>query len=292
MIYVVLLNWNGFEDTKECIASLLKNSSDIEIVVVDNGSDNYEGKRLKEEFSSLHLIVNSENQGFARGVNQGIQYALNQQNCEYIFLLNNDTRVQNQETIPGLVHQCQHVGDRVLCSPVILYKNSHKIQNVGGKVSLYVGGSISLAKGREYTENFSPEKPDYLSGCAIFGRADLFRELEGMYEGYFAYFEDVEFSLSAKRRGVLLSVVPHITIEHAHSASTSSKTYIKEYLLLRNSIIFARRNLSGVKRYFFILNSILVRVLLGLTRRRFLGLSRLYLGIKDGFSESLSLNRL
>jgi len=91
---IIIINWNGIDDTIECLNSL-KNSShkNYKIVLVDNGSNNSEGSKLKEMFPYIHLIQNQKNRGFAGGNNDGMNWALNN-GFGYLINLNNDCIVE------------------------------------------------------------------------------------------------------------------------------------------------------------------------------------------------------
>lgn len=93
-VSIIIVNWNGFSDTVECVNSLKKIAyTNFDVILVDNGSDNNEGPCLKEKFQSfVHVICTKKNLGFGSGNNVGIRYAL-EIGCDYILLLNNDTIV-------------------------------------------------------------------------------------------------------------------------------------------------------------------------------------------------------
>ena len=100
-ISIVILNYNGYKDTLECLASILKmNYRNIKIVIVDNGSKNDSIKQInlwlaKEKIDpmNVYIITTGENIGFARGNNIGIRHVLENNRSEYILILNNDTVV-------------------------------------------------------------------------------------------------------------------------------------------------------------------------------------------------------
>ena len=93
-IVTILINWNAFKDTEECIQSLLKADYPANsIVIVDNASTDDSLARLKEEFGSrVHFIENKKNLGFTGANNKGFGYAL-KNGFDYVFVLNNDTVV-------------------------------------------------------------------------------------------------------------------------------------------------------------------------------------------------------
>ena len=93
-VYIVILNWQGVDDTIECVESLQVGTfKSIKVIIVDNGSSDHQAARLSNRFPLARLIANQENLGFARGANIGIEYAISREDCEYILVLNNDTIV-------------------------------------------------------------------------------------------------------------------------------------------------------------------------------------------------------
>ncbi len=122
-LYIIILNYNGWHDTKDCLASLhILKAKNIEkyIVVVDNGSTDGSVENLKSQISKLNIhkiIENGGNIGFAKGNNRGIQYALDQ-GADYILLLNNDTKII-MNFLPSLLRIDADIG-----SPVVKFKVS------------------------------------------------------------------------------------------------------------------------------------------------------------------------
>ena len=89
-IFVVVLNFNGYKDTRNCIDSLKKVSyPNFEIVVVDNASEDNSVERLKDEFSDIEFIISNENLGYAGGMNMGAKFGL-KNNADLVLLTNND----------------------------------------------------------------------------------------------------------------------------------------------------------------------------------------------------------
>src|SRR5688572_9491632 len=96
-VYTIVLNWNGEEDTIECMKSLLgmdTKNADHAIVIIDNGSEEKSINKIKEFIAnkSIHLIETGKNLGYAEGNNIGIRYAL-EKGADFIMVLNNDTIV-------------------------------------------------------------------------------------------------------------------------------------------------------------------------------------------------------
>lgn len=285
-ICIVILNWNGIDDTIECVESLLASSfKAIKIVIVDNGSAENQAERLSKRFPDVKVIANRENLGYSKGNNIGIEYALSQKNCEYIFVLNNDTIVP-QDTLSVLYEKISKLSSTLL-SPAVLYKDTNKIQNIGGKINRFLGYCRNFGKNKEYEPEREDSTVDYLSGCAIIGHRSIWKELKGFDEDYFAYYEDVDLSLRARANCYKLLVTHHAFLYHKHSKSLGGQPDIKTYLLTRNGIIFARKRLT-YKRV-FIFSSIVYHLLLGLVRQRSLqAFSPWFNGVRDGLFKVLN----
>jgi len=137
-VSIIILNWNGKEDTIKCLQSLRKTRySNYEIVVVDNGSTGDDVKVLGEIFGDyIHIIKNDRNYEFAEGNNIGMRYAL-KKDTDYILLLNNDT-VVDPEFLTELVTMAEsdpRFG--ILGSKIYFYDNPNKIWFAGGNISLW-----------------------------------------------------------------------------------------------------------------------------------------------------------
>ncbi len=126
MVYIILLNWNGWKDTVECVESCRKLSyPDVRIVIVDNGSTDGSETRLRERFPDLELIQTGANLGFAGGNNVGIRYAL-EKGAEYVWLLNNDT-IADAEALSALVQAAEDDQTVGMVGSKIVYHDDPRI---------------------------------------------------------------------------------------------------------------------------------------------------------------------
>ena len=96
-VSIIILNWNGLDDTIECLESLQKITyPNYEVIVVDNGSRGNDAQVLREKFGDyIELIQNDKNYGYTGGNNIGIRYALHNSSWDYFLVLNNDTVVES-----------------------------------------------------------------------------------------------------------------------------------------------------------------------------------------------------
>jgi len=256
LVYIIVVNWNGLEDTLECLTSLRNiNYPKYNIIVVDNGSMNNEAGTIKEIYQEIELIENVENEGFVIANNQGIELAM-EKGAEYILLLNNDTTVKS-DFLEILVKYAEQENDVGIISPKILYYNSETIWSMGGMNSC-LGFGVMVGKGKNSKQYNTIIEPDFISGCAMLIKREAVEDIGLLDPVYFAYSEDADYSYRAKRAGYKIKVIPDSIIWHKKGASAGIKgskkkiSNLQAYLWPRNSIVFGMKNLTGYKKYSFI----------------------------------------
>ena len=207
-VTVVVLNWNGFEDTRRCVESLRRlDYPSLSIIVVDNGSTDDSAARIEAELPEVELIRSERNLGFAGGVNLGIRRAL-EGDAAYVWLLNNDATAE-PGTLSALVDEAErdeHVGivGGVLRDP------SGRVEWGGGRINRWTGVSRPARPGRRL---------DYVSGACMLVRRAVFDEVGLFDEAFFFYFEDADLCARARQAGWRLAVAPEARVEHEVGAS-------------------------------------------------------------------------
>jgi GT2 family glycosyltransferase len=223
-IAVILVNWNGYSYTRACLASLEKvEVPKFQVILVDNASATREGLKLKEEFPHLHLIENTENRGFTGGNNAGLRYALDE-GFQQFLLLNNDTIVNPsflQEMQSTLV---QHPGCGVVQPLILFLDDPTKIWSAGGKWNSFLGNAQTLGD-RVPVSSFQMDKTklDWVTGCCMLLSKEVICTVGLLDEQYFAYFEDVEWSLRIRNAGYSLKLAPKAVIYHEAGAASKKK---------------------------------------------------------------------
>tara|TARA_B100000745_G_scaffold74466_1_gene44928 strand:+ start:698 stop:1537 length:840 start_codon:yes stop_codon:yes gene_type:complete len=219
-VTVIVLNWNGKELTIKCIESLKKvNYSNINILVVDNGSTDGSVDTLKEKFPEVSILALENNLGYAGGNNRGFD-SLEADPPKFVIFLNNDTIV-DENFIEPLVKQLltkKHAGQTV---PKIYYENDPQlIWYAGGIVNLWTGSiyhsGIRQNDGPDYSKT---HKTKYATGCCFCMRYNEFKEFGGFDENFPMYAEDVDLSLWIRSAGKQIWFVPASKIWHKVSAS-------------------------------------------------------------------------
>ncbi|MBD8488662.1 glycosyltransferase family 2 protein [Echinicola sp. CAU 1574] len=249
LVAIIILNWNGYSYTRNCLHSLSRTTSkDFKIILVDNASSDGSLNQLKEEFEEVIYLQNEENLGFTGGNNVGIQYALDR-GFEYIMLLNNDTEVKEDFMEPLI--NALNINDGLGAVQPLMYYLHEKttIWNAGGKYNPWTGSSKSIKQIKKVNDQYAT---DWITGCCILIRSRVIEEIGLLNDHYFAYFEDVDWSLRMKSKGHSLSVVPQSVIYHEAGASLKAKNMRKEgvlnpkvhYLNTRNQIFQLRNHLG------------------------------------------------
>ena len=243
-VSIIVLNWNNYQDTKECLESLRKSTyPNCKIIVTDNGSTDKSGERLKKEFPQYTFIYNDSNLGFAEGNNVGIRYAL-KRGADYVLLLNNDTIVDPGflEPLVGIAEADDQIG---VVGPMIYFYDKPKvIQSIGARINL-LKGSHPLIGIREVDEGQydEPMEVDYVSGAALLAKRQVIEDVGLLDPEYFLYSEEVDWCYRAAKAGYKIMAVPKSKIWHKVSSSTGgTKSPFVAYYLTRNRILFMRKH--------------------------------------------------
>lgn len=246
-MFAVVLNWNLQDDTMECVDSLLASSySRLHIVVVDNGSDDGSGPALAARYGrQIDLILNRENLGFAAGMNIGIRHALGC-GADSVLLLNNDT-VIGTEAIEHLLQVSESdAAIGVLGPAVYFYDEPDRFWRLGAVHNQWSPLPIEIGRGEMDQGQFAaPFEVDYVTGCAMWIRAELLRQVGLLDEGYYMYYEDADFCRRAHNAGYRIVVTPQAHVWHKVSRSAERKAANSHYHRTRYRIRFYRMHRPG-----------------------------------------------
>ena len=268
MIAIIILNWNGYEDTIECLDSLFRCQNDFFVVVVDNGSEDnsveYIKKHLEEQNISTSFVKygdtlnylpekrqvliypTNQNLGFARGNNEALRM-LSKLDISNYLLLNNDTVVEDRFIDRLLSFKETHPQYEVLTPLICFESNRDVIWNAGGKLFCglrkyyYANQSRSCVKEKVYKDI------TFVTGCALLFTKNTLRKDGGIFtEDYFFGEEDFNFSLTMKSKQRKMACVVNSLIYHKVGASTKQKFLIgKFYIHYLNRFIDVRRSYSS-----------------------------------------------
>jgi len=215
-VSIIILNWNGLEDTIKCLESLKKITyPNYDIVVVDNASSGNDVEVLREKFGDyVYMIENDKNYGFAEGCNIGMRYAL-AKGTDYIFLLNNDTTVARDflAELVKIAESDERIG--ILGPKIYLYDEPNVIWEAGAKINWWTGG-ISIYGDREVDigQYDKVAERDLLSGAALLIKARVLERISLLDTGFFFGYEDYDFCIRARKAGFRVVFVPSAKIWH------------------------------------------------------------------------------
>lgn len=247
-VWVVIVSWNSYQDTADCLGSLASASwSDLQVVLVDNGSTDGSGERLASGFPAVIHLRSQENLGFAAGSNLGIRAALDG-GADFICLLNNDT-VVDPGFIEPLVMRAGETSAAAIIGGKILYDEPEDIiWYAGGRIDRHRGFTSHRGQDAPDAPVFNePAFTDYVTGCLFFTRASLYEELGLLDESYFMYCEEVDFCLRARRAGYRCFYEPGSVIRHRVSrAMGGAYRPVFYYFQTRNLLRAYGTHLTGV----------------------------------------------
>ena len=288
-VAVIIVNWKKYDITSICIESILNSTnSNFKIILVDNESDNKKVKNFKYK-NEIEIIQNKKNEGFSKANNIGIDYAL-KNNFDYTILINNDTIVE-KNLIEVLLKTAQAKNFSVV-QPLILKYSGKEIWNAGGRINYFFGNFITRKKVGN-SLNSSQELTEWLTGCCCLFKTKIFKEIGKLDESFFAYYEDVDFSLRLKKHGYKIGFTSKTHIYHYESFSSISNNskggklspHI-HYLNIRNHILILKKhsdlfNSFGTRLYQIF--KIISYSIYFIFRLRFTKLNMVYKGLLDSY---------
>ena len=218
-ITAVILTYNHFEDTQECLQSLMDaDHPALDILVVDNGSTDDTPRKIREGFPHVQVIENGQNLGVPAGYNVGFRYAL-QHGASYILMLNNDTLL-SRDMIEKLFTQAE--GDPLtgMVMPKVLYHGSNtEVWSSGGRYRKFPPAILMTDKRKE-VQNQAVRLIEYAPSCGLLISRQAFERVGLFDPGYFFYFDDWDFSERVRAHGLHIWYVDDAILWHKVSRTT------------------------------------------------------------------------
>jgi len=258
-IAIIIINWKKYELTRNCINSVEKSSfKNFKIILIDNESQNDFSDEINKN-EKIYIIKNENNEGFARANNQGIKYSL-KNGFDYVLLLNNDTVITNN-LLDSLIKQSNNLNQKIV-QPLILNYDGTKIWNSGGSINNFFGTFKTLKKGESFKGLKSNiDFTDWFTGCCVLIKSEVFNDIGYFDERFFAYYEDIDFSIRLNANGYSVAMMNDSYLKHIESASSKSINQSEgnlspnvHYLNIRNHILLLKKhsksfNAIGVSLY-------------------------------------------
>lgn len=261
-VAIIIINFNGEEDTFECLKSLEKLDFPKDqrlTVVIDNGSNKkFELPDAKFDIGEVKVFRSEENLGFSGGNNLGIKYAL-QNGADYILFLNNDTYI-DRELVKELILAFENKKEIGIAAPKIYFakgfefhKNKYKEDELG-KVFWYAGGVMDwknvIGKHRGVDEVDSGQyeeiaETDFASGCCFLTSKEVLETVGIFNEKLFLYYEESDLCQRVKKNGYKIIYVPKAILWHKNAQSSGgSGSLLQDYFITRNRLWFGMKYAS------------------------------------------------
>ena len=298
---VISVSFRGAADTAECVRSLLQSTVPVTIVIVDSTPNDPALAPAVQFAAEVVLLRSPDNFGFGRSNNLGIQWALANTDCEYFFLLNNDTVVY-PDSIEILKHVMDANPEFSISTPRIAYFDDPRRL-------WYGGGEVDWRRASAFTPDFdgssegnlamTERNVSFATGCAMMLRRSSLEKLGGFDPRFFMYEEDVELSLRATKAGMKIRYVPSALILHRVQGSSGRDAVAREpfwsarnprlpffaYHVFRNRLLVASLHAKGLDRvtvFLFFPLFMLRRMIPWVLGGRMDAVRAMFKGAKDG----------
>lgn len=261
-ILAVVLNWNGGPLNLDCVRSILEQGlAPEDIVFVDNASTDGSLALVRAEHPDLTFVENGANLGFGHGVNRGLEVAL-ERGAERVLLVNNDV-VLGPRMLAELEAAMAHDERIAIAGPRVLDRaEPERVWCAGGALTWRQNLSDLVGFGAPDGPAFQGTHPvDYVAGCAMLVRREVFETI-GLFDGaYFAYHEDVDFCMTAREAGFASYLVGHAVAYHApHHSTGGGYSPARKYMMGVNTVWFLRRHGSPARWLSFFVFDVLTLV--------------------------------
>lgn len=238
LTYIVVLTWNGWNDTEECLRSLVPVAANgIRVLLVDNGSADGTPEKVRRAFPEVEVIENGNNLGFPGGNNVGIREALSK-GANFVILLNNDTVVDKDfaRELLSVAVQDKKVG--MATSKIYFYDRPETIWFAGGDFSTWTGRSRHEGYGEvdrgQYDNAVEIGRP---CGCSLLVTRAFLEDVGLLDEDLFLYGEEIDWALRARQKGYQSVLAPRSKVWHKWASGTGgaqSGNYL--YYTVRNML--------------------------------------------------------
>ena len=260
-VAVVILNWNGKKLLEQFLPSIIQFSYELaDIYVADNASTDDSVSFVRNQFPSVKIIENAKNGGYAKGYNDALQSIEANIYC----LINSDVEV-TQDWLPPILEVFTNEPNTAIIQPKLLdFKDKTKFEYAGaggGFIDLY---GYPYCRGRifNHLETDTGQFDDiseifWASGACFFIRSEIYKELNGFDEDYFAHQEEVDLCWRTQNEGFDIKYVGASKVYHVGGATLQESNPRKTFLNFRNSLLNVIKNVPK-KWFLFVFTSRLI----------------------------------
>lgn len=247
---VVILNWNGVDFLKQFLPTLITHTPQGQVVVIDNRSTDESLQYISKHYSSIRVIENETNNGFAKGYNEGLKQLEGE--YDYYALINSDVEV-TKDWLPPLVNKLEEDSKIAGVQPKVLayHKKTH-FEHAGASGGFMDKNFYPFCRGRifnnvekDYGQYDNIKEIFWATGACMVVRASVFHQLEGFDNDFFAHMEEIDFCWRAKIQGHSFYVVPASKVYHVGGGTLNYESPGKTYLNFRNNLYAIHKNYEG-----------------------------------------------
>lgn len=246
-VAVVILNWNGRAFLEQFLPNVIAHSHPYRVVLADNNSTDDSVSWTKTLFPDLEIVINTENGGFAKGYND----ALKQVKADYYVLLNSDVEVSPNWLEPLL--SAMQDPKVAACQPKVLaFHHKDQFEHAGASGGFIDKYHYPFCRGRllhivEHDENQYdyPTKVFWTTGACMLIRSEVYHQLEGLDERFFAHMEEIDLCWRIQRAGYELLAIPESVVYHVGGGTLAYQSPRKTFLNFRNSLLMIHKNYPG-----------------------------------------------
>ena len=219
----------------------------MEVIVVDNASNNQEAEQISKRFPDVKVIKSDKNLGFAGGNNLGIKTSKG----KYLFLINNDTYFEefNIQALTDRLNSNPNIG--IICPKIKFAWPPQPIQFAGyTPLSNITIRNQAIGFGEEDHGQYETAHPTpYAHGAAMLIKREAIDKVGLMPECYFLYYEELDWSMMFTRAGYQIWYEPKCTIFHKESQATGQNSPLRTYYITRNRLRLVKRNYHGLNKW-------------------------------------------
>ncbi len=247
-VFLIAINYNGFDDTAEFIDSVNKiDYPNYHTIIVDNASTKGNIDVLSEK-KNVTVIRSNTNLGFSGGNNLGINYAL-EHGADYIVLLNNDTLVEPNFLKCSIEYFRSNPRVGLLTGKIMYAKNKDTFWFAGGVLNKWRGRAYHIGSNEIDRGQYDTVKDiSFCTGCLMIIPCKVLEKVGIMSEEYFLYYEDTEYSARFSENKYRMVYHPDVKIYHKVSASTGGGSPVYNYYNWRNRLYFISEHIHGLKK--------------------------------------------
>jgi GT2 family glycosyltransferase len=295
-IAVVILNWNGKDWLEKFLPTIVRYTTDAEIIIADNSSTDNSLLFLSENFPTIKVISNKENLGFAGGYNK----ALNQIHAEYYVLLNSDVEISKNWLFP-IISLMDKDKDIAACQPKLLdFNNRKRFEYAGASGGFLDNLGYPFCRGRIF-DSLEEDEGQYndtteifwATGACLFVRADAFWEVDGFDADFFAHQEEIDLCWRLKNKEYKVMIEPKSKVYHVGGGTLNAGSAFKTHLNFRNNLCMLFKNLPFASLLFLIPFRLLLDTVAAITfLKQENGLSHFFAIVKAHFSFYFAIPKL